>query len=203
MDLGPLAQAPRTRVRAGLLGPAIACRRSLYQLVSLSASPLKGREVRPGVPISSSWSDDPHRIIVDLELISFGWRGWRSRPYRWSGLFLSGVRTWGLRSGSCEGKSALSCARFARVSNSNLVLLNNLGFIALPWYRMIESKESVSDNIVFSEHTELIVSIWYHMFRRGRRGFLGFVNARRGVAERDSSVSIATSTYRDTKTVSG
>ena len=51
MDLGPLAQDLRTRVRVGLFGPALACNRCLYQSVSLSALPSKGRVVSPEVPI--------------------------------------------------------------------------------------------------------------------------------------------------------
>lgn len=51
IDSVPGAQAPQTRVRVGLLGPAFAWRRCLYHSVSLSASPLKGREESPDVPI--------------------------------------------------------------------------------------------------------------------------------------------------------
>ena len=51
MDLGPLLQAPRMSVSAGLCGPAFACSRCLYHSVSLSASPPKGRIVSPTVPI--------------------------------------------------------------------------------------------------------------------------------------------------------
>ena len=51
IDLGPLLQAPRTRVSAGLLGPAFAGSRCLYHSVSRSASPPKGRVVSPVVPI--------------------------------------------------------------------------------------------------------------------------------------------------------
>ena len=51
IDLGPLLQAPRMSVRAGLFGPAFACRRCLYHSVKRSALPLKGRAVSPVVPI--------------------------------------------------------------------------------------------------------------------------------------------------------
>ena len=64
MDLGPLLQAPRMSVRAGLFGPAFACNRCLYHSVSRSASPLKGRVASPVVPI--------HGLITQVVLLDWG-----------------------------------------------------------------------------------------------------------------------------------
>ena len=51
IDLGPLLQAPRMRVRAGLFGPAFAWSRCLYHSVRRSALPSKGRDASPVLPI--------------------------------------------------------------------------------------------------------------------------------------------------------
>jgi hypothetical protein len=69
IDLGPLLQAPRTSVSAGLFGPAFACSRCLYHSVSLSASPPKGQTVSPVVPILGLITQV---VLFDGGLLRFG-----------------------------------------------------------------------------------------------------------------------------------
>ena len=69
MDLGPLLQAPRTSVRAGLFGPALACSCCLYHSVSRSASPPNGRVASPDVPILGLIT---HVVLLDCGLLHLG-----------------------------------------------------------------------------------------------------------------------------------
>ena len=63
IDLGPFAHLPLRRVSAGLLSPALACKRWQYQSTSLSAEPSNGRSRSPSLPILGRMI---HVVVLDL-----------------------------------------------------------------------------------------------------------------------------------------
>lgn len=99
----------------------------------------------------------------------------------------------------------MSCARFARVGDGDIVLLNDLWFGEPSWNVLLEGEKGVSDDNVFTEQNELIGRVWGDIIGDGD-GFLGsvvVVAGGVGVTERDGAVSVTATAYWDSKAIGG